>query len=1059
MTNHSDAINSDSDPLISAPFRSKLALLELCCGSANLCKAFNDVGLQAVGVDHSHNKQQALAPVVVADLSETSGRQLVDQLEESCAPDIVHAGPPCGTASRAREKRLPTAVRKQGAPEPRPLRSNAFPLGLSGLTAVEQKRVDAANEIYRYVLSKFIARHQQRKLFSLENPETSIFWLHPLAILLMSLDGVLVIDFAQCAHGGDRPVRRRWVTNIRTLVALRVDCPGVSATHHHKPFAISKTLSGWKFSTAEEATYPLLLCQRYRDYVIPVVGTPPNVADFAPSDRRSSKRPLSPEQQESDSVQHQHHKTMLRASIGFFIRGNKFPALVPEFLEKRDMQHPAAPGTRFVTPDGRQAKILKSNGDQAAGSQLDTKEISATVGLYRTPAEFIQVAKETRHPIDMHTFLPECVVANIFYLLTTAPEIVAKERLSRIQQMRAWALELRPANDEILKAMPPQQAHVVQDKHFALLKKMIEHIDYPDKTIVDDLIRGTLLTGEMPASHVFPRRSKPAALSAADVLSSSSLTRKSVIDRTSSSGDPEIDKAVWEETVAECNKGWVSESLTLQELEDRLGPDFVVARRFGIRQGGKIRCIDDYSISGTNATVTTKEKLDLYGTDEIFAMLKLIISSVDSSGCVHIKLPSGSILSGRIPRGRTAADAMKWLGKTFDLKAAYRQIAVSQDPENLKFSVIAVYNPITGKVDFRTQYATAFGSVASVYIFNRAARALWAIGCWLFIVWGNYFDDYPTLEPEATTLSAELAIRAMCSLLGWNLCLDETKNKPFGERFPMLGIITCLERLPSAEAVADNKPERMADIRDIVESILSSKSCPKPLMAELRGKCQYAAAHVAGRLAVGVLAGLSEHQHRTLSDRISAFTELILKRLLELIANAKPRTLNCTGSDKPVLVFTDGACEESAVTIGAVIIDVAEAFKPFMWGCEVHAALVARWKSEGSLQVIGQTELLPIVLVKYEYKQLFRHRRIIFFIDNDAARCSMVNGYSPSMESNRLIQFATATDQDVQCWCWYTRVPSTSNPADAPSRLELKPSKDNAWASVVPAPDIPASLL
>ena len=71
----------------------------------------------------------------------------------------------------------------------------------------------------------------------------------------------------------------------------------------------------------------------------------------------------------------------------------------------------------------------------------------------------------------------------------------------------------------------------------------------------------------------------------------------------------------------------------------------------------------------------------------------------------------------------------------------------------------------------------------------------------------------------------------------------------------------------------------------------------------------------------------------------------------------------------------------------------------------------------------------------------------------------MVNGYSPSMESNRLIQFATATDQDVQCWCWYTRVPSASNPADAPSRLELTPNKDNAWASVVPAPEIPAGLL
>ena len=128
-------------------------------------------------------------------------------------------------------------------------------------------------------------------------------------------------------------------------------------------------------------------------------------------------------------------------------------------------------------------------------------------------------------------------------------------------------------------------------------------------------------------------------------------------------------------------------------------------------------------------------------------------------------------------------------------------------------------------------------------------------------------------------------------------------------------------------------------------------------------------------------------------------------------------------------------------------------------GCSVHGTLVLRWRAEGSLQVIGQTELLPVVLVKYECRSLFHHRRVIYFIDNDSARHSMVKAYSPSLESNKLIQFANSIETDTQTWCWYTRVPSPSNPADAPSRLDLVPSKNNSWAKVVPAPVIPQELL
>ncbi len=107
------------------------------------------------------------------------------------------------------------------------------------------------------------------------------------------------------------------------------------------------------------------------------------------------------------------------------------------------------------------------------------------------------------------------------------------------------------------------------------------------------------------------------------------------------------------------------------------------------------------------------------------------------------------------------------------------------------------------------------------------------------------------------------------------------------------------------------------------------------------------------------------------------------------------------------------------------------------------------------VQVIGQTEILPIVLCKWAYRSIFKSRRVLFFVDNDSARHALTAGYSVSTESNRLIQFANKCEAEIQTWTWYTRVPSSSNPADDPSRLVLIPSESNCWANVVEPPDIP----
>ena len=235
------------------------AFVELCCGSANLCKAFAKKLILSLGIDHRYNKSKPVTPYVEMDLSTSQGQIAVEALLQENKPHAVHAGPPCGTASRARERPISPALLKQGAPCPRPLRSEIWPRGLPHLAGADLAKVKAANAIYDFVLKVFLSRHAKGELFSLENPETSIFWFLAEAILLRSMSNVFDVCFSQCIHGGTRPVRRRWLTNMESLVKLAGQCPGVSDLHVHASFQISRSPTGWKFDTAEEATYPEIL--------------------------------------------------------------------------------------------------------------------------------------------------------------------------------------------------------------------------------------------------------------------------------------------------------------------------------------------------------------------------------------------------------------------------------------------------------------------------------------------------------------------------------------------------------------------------------------------------------------------------------------------------------------------------------------------------------------------------------------------------------------------------------------------------------------------------------
>ena len=194
--------------------------LELCCGSAGLSAQLRKVGFSTVAVDHSSNQHTPKVACLNLDLTKSSSWEILKRMAAERQVIYVHAAPPCGTATRARDKPVPLKLRKRGAPNPRPLRSLQHPEGLPDLKGINAAKVKSANEIYSATAEFLGYCHKVGIWFTCENPTRSYMWLTRWFTKLRKLSGVEPVDFQACMHGSTRDKWSTWLTNMPELGVL-----------------------------------------------------------------------------------------------------------------------------------------------------------------------------------------------------------------------------------------------------------------------------------------------------------------------------------------------------------------------------------------------------------------------------------------------------------------------------------------------------------------------------------------------------------------------------------------------------------------------------------------------------------------------------------------------------------------------------------------------------------------------------------------------------------------------------------------------------------------------
>ncbi|CAE7222566.1 unnamed protein product [Symbiodinium sp. CCMP2592] len=389
--------------------------------------------------------------------------------------------------------------------------------------------------------------------------------------------------------------------------------------------------------------------------------------------------------------------------------------------------------------------------------------------------------------------------------------------------------------------------------------------------------------------------------------------------------------------------------------------------------------------------------------------------------------------------GTQAADLQELLSKaTMDevdlgfLEGPYTE----SQKEHRSLAVIYHKGP-SGEDQFFIANSLLFGLTASVYGFVRTSRSLHKLLLKIFKLPSSvYFDDYPMFSTSLSSSDTDGIISEFLDILGWGHAKTGSKSHPFAEVFSVLGMQIDLSNLSKRSIVLSNKPGRIDRIVEKLESVAASGFLTVHQAQILLGLLNFSSGFFAGRALKhsckwlsGFLAG-DRPSPKTVSE--------MCEHTIKILVSTPPRFISCDSTgEPPILVWTDGAWEpaKAFAGIGAVILDASSGVSRVFQG-QVPERLVVRWREEVGEQIICEVELYALLMIRACLQNFLSGKRIIFFIDNDAARSVVLRGQSRSDAMHRLAMALSMVEAVAPCISWIERVPSSSNIADWPSRGE-----------------------
>ena len=990
--------------------------VEIFCGKAKLSKFLRRKGFQVFSVDHRAPKG---VPVLLIDINSPSQKQVLEELLRRDAIIYVHFAPPCGTCSAARNIRL--SKHQHGPP---PLRSMRRPMGLFNLKGVQKLRVEAANRLYQWTVDMIIQLDARNVDWSIENPASSLLWItDPFLMLRFHVSRIFAVSFHTCMYMADRKKTTAIWASFPEITDLRRTCDG---THQHLQWGL--TQSGTGFATAEECAYNDNLAAAWAEVFW----------------CRAQTRNIVPEPQTFDEVtaeQMLQIQITNKALVGLLPRGRLINPMIPDFakpqlfcISKHQILQTMQVGARVPDmpdlPSGTRLlshvlELKKGDVDKAhvVGVQPDKKDMEellrtpvkdahgrcnfAMLAIPRGPDEFLACAIKLVHPVLQRLRIGEALEHSI--QINNDGLELRKRRLNNFIKAVETARMCEAEDSDLHDNMDSELRKVLKGKRTILFHKLLLDVQYPDAKVASELGCGFPLYGWLPMSSVFPKLVRPPSLHAEALQQMSVSFSKRSLASIKSSGDIELDLQLWQATMDEVQAGYLEGPHDVESLPRGA----IVSPRFGLQQRNKLRPIDNMTASGINNAVGLGEKLRVDGVDEAVAMIKAWMAVTGP----------GLILKG----------------KTYDLRKAYRQIAVRPDARHAAW--IGVWSPSDGRAKVFSMSSMPFGATASVGAFLRLSVAIKTLGIMLYhFVWTSYYDDFIVVCRDQDCESTDKMVRNYFSLLGWELSHDEAKDKGFAAVFGALGVEFDLRYTHSGKLFVGNTSNRKTELSEQINNILSADRLSSREAVSLRSRLLFAESQIFGRMAKQALktignVGLSDKDVVGLNEQLVSS----LKWMRDRVLNAPPRCVEVMDRST-FFLFLDGACTEKApgvswsgTSVGGVLCD-SQGQRLQYFGEVLDESITGLWGARERKQLIFEAEILPYSIALRLWGSLLKGACVFVFIDNEAAKFSWISGTADSAIVSSMLKLGLEMECDINLAPYFCRVPSYSNLGDDPSR-------------------------
>ena len=255
-----------------------------------------------------------------------------------------------------------------------------------------------------------------------------------------------------------------------------------------------------------------------------------------------------------------------------------------------------------------------------------------------------------------------------------------------------------------------------------------------------------------------------------------------------------------------------------------------------------------------------------------------------------------------------------------------------------------------------------------------------------------------------------------------------------------LGVNIDVSSMRRGTVLIDNTEARKKELGEFIEKVVSTRKLSSIDALKLRGRMQFTAGQLFGRVAKTCLARVTNHAYRSNTSEASDALISSLVLFKKFLLAQKPRAVT-VAMLQTWLVFTDASFEHEAEEIdkagfGGVLVSPQGKYVSF-FSFELRGEDLKHLNPSGKKTAIFQCEFFAVFVALELWGDMLSSRQVVFYVDNDGVRDVLISCNTSDPVGSVLLTKVLEKEGACAISSWFTRVPSKSNVADNPSRGDI----------------------